>query len=239
MKISVAMAVYNGQKYIKEQINSILTQLNDNDEIIVSLDVKTDKTIKILWQMQKDDNRIKIVNFSGSGVINNFENAIKHSTGEIIFLSDQDDVWHENKVKTVLECFEDNVVLVLHDAYITDENLNDTGESYFNRRNSSENLFKNILKNSFVGCCMALKRELLNYAMPFPKNLPMHDQWLGLVAIKYFKVKLCDKKLIYHRRHGENTSKLEHSSIMQILKWRINIIKNLYKNLPINHGEEQ
>ena len=132
-KISVAMAVYNGETYIKEQLGSILNQLHKDDEIIISLDPSNDKTVQIIDSF--NDQRIKVINGPGKGLILNFENAIKHTHNEIIFLCDQDDVWLPNKVDTVLTCFEDQKInVILHNAKIVDKDLNVIENSFFDYR---------------------------------------------------------------------------------------------------------
>ena len=111
MKISVCLASYNGQLFIEQQIKSILAQLSEYDELIVSDDCSTDKTLEIVETL--NDKRIKI--FSGiryGSPIRNFENALKHATGDVIFLSDQDDVWLPNKVKIMTSYFHQYDVVV-------------------------------------------------------------------------------------------------------------------------------
>lgn len=221
--ISVAMAVYNGEKYLKAQIDSILKQLNDNDEIIVSIDPSIDNSQKILESYQ--DSRIKIIFGPGQGVVSNFENALKHTNNEILFLCDQDDIWCNDKVEKVLSVFEkENVNLVLHDAKIIDKDENIVEQSFFEYRGCKKGIFNNILKNSYIGCCMALKKELKQYILPFPKNLPMHDQWIGLVAEKKGKVFFLKQPLLLYRRHDANASSQEHAGILQMVKWRLRII---------------
>ena len=92
-KISVAMAVYNGSKYIRQQIDSILPQLREGDELIISYDESQDDTLEIIRTYERKDARVKVFTDPGSGVTDNFNNAISHCTGDYIFLSDQDDVW--------------------------------------------------------------------------------------------------------------------------------------------------
>ena len=103
--VSVAMAVYNGETYLKEQMDSILSQLGVKDEVILSLDPSTDRTLDIIKDYCLRDSRVHMCWGPGRGVIKNFENAIKHCRNEIIFLADQDDVWKSEKVEKVLMAF--------------------------------------------------------------------------------------------------------------------------------------
>lgn len=122
MKISVAMAYYNGGMYIEEQMDTILTQLGEQDEVIVSVDGASDGSKPLLLKMAEEDKRIHVIKGPGKGVVKNFENAIRHCSGEIIYLSDQDDIWKPDKVKKVNEAFlNPKVKAVLHDAQIVDE----------------------------------------------------------------------------------------------------------------------
>lgn len=225
--VSVAMAVYNGEKYLKQQLDSILPQLTDYDEIVVSLDPSKDNSKCILDSYQ--DKRIQVFDGPGKGVIANFENAIQRTKNDIIFLCDQDDVWNSKKVNKVLSVFNQNVNAVMHDAKIVDENLEVIEDSYFTFRKSKLGILHNILKNSYIGCCMAFRKELKPFILPFPNNLPMHDQWIGLVGeIKGKNVLLKDKLMLY-RRHQDNVSNIEHSNLSQMIKWRISILKAIKK----------
>lgn len=223
--VSVAMAVYNGEKYLKQQLDSILPQLTESDEIVISLDPSMDNSKLILDSYQ--DKRITIIDGPGKGVISNFENAIQHTQNEIIFLCDQDDVWNLEKVEKVLSAFDNNVKVVMHDAKIVDENLNIIENSYFSFRKSKLGILHNVLKNSYIGCCMAFTKELKEYILPFPDHLPMHDQWIGLVGEIKGKNILLENQLMLYRRHKDNVSNIEHSNLSQMIKWRISIIKAL------------
>lgn len=223
--VSVAMAVYNGEKYLKQQLDSILPQLTDYDEIVVSLDPSKDNSKCILDSYQ--DKRIQVFDGPGKGVIANFENAIQRTKNDIIFLCDQDDVWNSKKVNKVLSVFNQNVNAVMHDAKIVDENLEVIEDSYFTFRKSKLGILHNILKNSYIGCCMAFRKELKPFILPFPNNLPMHDQWIGLVGEIKGKNILLEDKLMLYRRHKDNVSNIEHSNLSQMIKWRISIIKAL------------
>ena len=229
-KISVVMAVFNGEKYLKDQISSILVQLKKNDELVVSIDESSDGSLEILKQYSDKASRIKLIKGPNEGVVKNFEKAVLNCTGDYIFLSDQDDLWEKGKILKVSEYLNnESVDLVLHDAKVADKDLNVIYESFFSLRKSKPGVLKNIFKNSYIGCCMAFKSELKKKILPFPKNIPMHDQWIGLIAEKYGKVKFLKEPLIIYRRHEQNKTELFHSSFKNMIKWRINIIKNLIK----------
>lgn len=229
--ISVALAAYKGEKYIYEQIKSILPQLDEKDEIIVSDDRPGGITEKIVRKMMEKDSRIVYLEGSGKGVVANFVNAIRHCKGDKIFLCDQDDVWLPDKVKLVMKAFSEGADLVLHNAYVTDRKLNITDTSFFELRGSRKGVVHNIVKNSYMGCCMAFDRKMLKRIMPIPRNVPMHDQWIGLVCELYGKVAFIDQPLIYHRMHGKNVTGTTQTSFSQKMQWRRNIISRLYRRV--------
>lgn len=228
LKISVALAAYNGEKYIEQQINSILSQIRIDDEIIVSDDNPNSPMSSLVKQIAESDSRIKYIEGPSQGVIKNFENAISHATGDVIFLCDQDDVWVDDKVLYVMREIEGGADLVLHDAIVTDAELNPTCNSVFEKNRTKPGLIKNIIKNSYMGCCMAFRSELKSDILPFPANLPMHDQWIGLIAQKKYKVKIIDKPLILYRIHGNNVTGGK-AKLSTKVKWRINICKNIIR----------
>lgn len=229
MKISVCMATYNGEKYIKEQLASILPQLQENDEVVISDDSSTDKTIEIIESF--NDKRIILIKEQKfKSPIFNFENSLKNSTGDVIFLSDQDDVWMNNKVSVLLKYLND-FDLVLSDAFIVDENLNIISDSFYLINGSKKGFLKNIIKNSYLGCAMAFNRKILDKSLPFPKKIPMHDWWLGLIGEKYGKIFFVKEKLIKYRRHGGNaspTGEKSHYNFFDKLGFRIKIIKYIF-----------
>jgi glycosyltransferase involved in cell wall biosynthesis len=225
MKISVALAAYKGEQYIAEQLNSILPQLGDNDEIIVSDDFPHGKTREAVSGIR--DKRIRYIEGQGKGVVRNFENALNACTGDVIFLCDQDDVWMPDKVEKVLDAIRKGADLVLHDAAVTDGALNITQPSFFEVRGSNASYAKNLIKNSFVGCCMAFTRKVMEESLPFPRELPMHDWWIALVAIKKgYKTFLLNESLIKWRRHGENVTGGKTSAV-QKMKWRLQMLLSL------------
>lgn len=229
-KISVALAAYKGENFIGEQLSSILSQLSPEDEVVVSDDFPDGKTKEEVIKIGAEDGRIRYIEGPGKGLIMNFENAINACTGDYIFLADQDDVWLPDKVEKVCEKLEEGADLVLHNAMVTDGKLKIQDTSFFKSHGTKTGYFNNLLKNSYMGCCMAFRKSLCEKIMPFPQNLPMHDQWIGLVAEKTGKVCLIEKPLILYRRHGNNVSGGQ-TSLKQKIMWRISIAKELRKRL--------
>lgn len=230
--ISVCMATYNGEKYIREQIDSILSQLSENDELVISDDGSTDDTRKIINHYVNNYKNIIFVDGPKKGVIKNFENALSHSKGEYIFLTDQDDIWIEGKVKRVIkELSFKNKLLVLHDAYIVNKDGDIIDNSFFDHRTSRPGLIRNLLKNSYLGCCMAFRRELLDVALPFPDKIEMHDWWIGLLGEALGKVCFINEKYLMYRRHGNNVSSFHHHPLKKMITNRIYFIVQLYKRM--------
>ena len=223
--ISVCMATYNGSKYIKEQLESILSQLPEDAELIVSDDGSKDDTLELVRGFQ--DARIKIITGPGKGPVKNFENALREAKGDTIFLSDQDDIWKPDKLDKVLSAYDENTECVLHDAVVTDAGWEILIPSFFAWRKVHHGLIKNIIKNSYTGCCMSFTKELAEKALPFPEGIEMHDWWLGLISEKEGTSKFIDDKLLYYRRHGENTNSLDGYGIGRKIRNRLVFIKAL------------
>jgi glycosyltransferase involved in cell wall biosynthesis len=201
------MATYNGEKFINTQVRSILKQLGSDDELIISDDHSTDATLDIIRQL--GDSRIIIVMNAGrKGPVPNFENALHHATGEIIFLSDQDDIWMDDRMKEALELHHNGSDLVACNCLLIDENDHRiSAEPYFNARHPlKRNFLVNLYENSFYGCCMSFNRKVLNYSLPFPGNIVMHDVWIGMLAKARFNCGYLEKCLVLYRRHPDTAS---------------------------------
>jgi glycosyltransferase involved in cell wall biosynthesis len=222
------MATYNGEKYIYRQVKSIMDQLVENDELIVSDDGSSDATLSIIAAF--GDDRIKVFKNAGQkGPVGNFENAITKATGGIIFLADQDDQWLPRKLEQHLKLHQNNGYnLVVSDAHVVDEDGNILFESFFKQRGSRPGFVKNVVKNSFIGCCMSFDRKIIVYALPFPPYIHMHDWWLGLVAELKGKTCFCDQKLIEYVRHQSNASPTLGESGYTAMKRAMNRGRLLY-----------
>ena len=227
IRVSVVMATYNGEKYIKEQIDSILCQLDNKDELIISDDGSNDTTLKIINSYK--DNRIKLINGPHKGVKQNFANAIKECTGKYIFLSDQDDIWDAKKIERVLNIFDQKKCLcVVHDCIVFDSDSKETiYESFYKFRNSKKGIIRNIWKNSYIGCCMAFDSKMKKYILPIPNDIEMHDQWIGILCEKKGESIFIDDKLIRYRRHNGNVSEMKHHPPMKMIKNRIKLLTKI------------
>jgi GT2 family glycosyltransferase len=222
------MAVYNGERYIEKQIFSILNQLNDNDELIILDDCSSDLSVVLINNIA--DQRIKFVsNKINIGVVKTFERAISIAKGEYIFLSDQDDIWLPGKVKSILNVFDTTESLaVVSNACVIDVNENVILESFFQWRKSGPGFIKNIYKNSFLGCCLAFRSEAVNFIIPFPRFILMHDEWIGLTCTVAGKVYFLNESLILYRRHDKNVSEMKPGTIMYMIKKRFTYIIYLF-----------
>lgn len=225
--ISVAMVSYQGAKYIEEQLDSILMQLGADDEVVISDDGSTDGTREILAQYTRKDSRVRMIDGPKAGVKKNVENALRACDGEYIFLADQDDIWVPEKVERVMDTFEkDGVGLVVHDALVTDGNCQEVIlDSFYSLKGSGAGVLKNIWRNTYIGCCMAFKRDLLEQVLPIPNYIEMHDQWIGVINDQLKRgTSFIPEKLIKYRRHGSNASEMSHYPIPRMLKNRISFV---------------
>ena len=226
MKVSVCMAAYHGERYIGQQIRSILSELRQGDELLVSDDAGGGETERIVRSIAQEDARVQYLRGEGKGVVRNFERVLTAASGDVLFLSDQDDVWLPGKVEAVLREIENGACLVVHDARVTDESLHTIAPSFFAQRLSRAGFLRNFLRNSYMGCCMALTRPVLERALPFPPDLPMHDQWLGLTAEKVGRVCFLRQPYLLYRQHGGNVTGGK-TSFSQKLRWRLALLRAL------------
>ena len=209
--ISVCIATHNGEKYIKEQLVSILEQIEDSDEIIISDDGSTDNTIELIHSL--DDDRIKIVTIEHSRknmkphwyVTKNFENSLKHAKGDMIFLADQDDIWMPNKIEKCIKGIGENIAL-LHNLRCVDINANSLGYDWYNQKEKFRKYNILMMGHTHQGCALCFKKELLNFILPFPENLYTHDFWIGIIAELKGGLRFLDEDLMKYRIHGNNTS---------------------------------
>lgn len=236
--VSVAMAVYNGEKYIVDQIDSIICQLGDNDELVVSYDASTDNTWGIVERYALQDRRVKLHRNTGSGVASNFNNAIRHCKGDFIFISDQDDVWMPGKVGRIIRAFEEtDADLVIHNGVHTDEHLKPLAGTFFETSRMGSGKIRNLVKSRYSGCCMAFASSVRGILLPIPSDIDAYDRWIGLVCEFVGKVVYIDDVLIRHRLHDRNVTPKTTRPLPVIVWSRINMIRHLLARLVFHrHG---
>ena len=239
-KISIALCTYNGEKYIREQLESLINQTRKPDEIVVSDDNSKDNTLKIIRETLSSSNiDLKInINNPGLGVFKNFEKAISLCTGNIIFTCDQDDVWKKEKLEKMINAFDEDTLVVYCNAAVV---LNDENHYLYplwepkdieNKENGTSSFNTLVYRGgSIAGCCMAFRKELYEKIKPFP-NKVYHDDWLITCAVILGKVKAINEELIYYRQHGNNVVGIIRGS-------KLSYYKSLYTNIRpyIEHRE--
>lgn len=242
--ISVCLTTYNSQRFLRRQLETLLPQLSQGDELIVSDDGSTDATPDIINEFAQLYPHVHIrfiINPGPHGYTPNFENALRECKGDFIFLCDHDDLWVDNKVARCLQLLED-ADFVVHDACIIDEKENRLSPSFFALRHPYRTFVGNVVKFGFLGCCMAFRRNVLSRALPFPPHyqLSTHDNWLTLVAMAYYRYVVSDEPLLAYRRHASNVSSGEvnnHRSLWFRLRYRIYLIWNLVKKFFAVHNK--
>lgn len=238
MKVTVVLAAFHGEAFLKEQINSILPQLCEEDELIVSDDAPGGATQRIVMEYCGLDSRIQYIEGPGQGVCANFAHALIRGTGDVFFLCDQDDVWLPDKRALVLREFEKGASLVLHDAIVTDAALHPLQQSFFAQNGQRGGLLQTFLHNRYIGCCMAFTRALRDLALPFPRKLPMHDWWIGLLAEaqRSCTIHIIPLPLLYYRRH-EQTVTGGRTPLLRKLLWRGRLLPQLAARLYLPKRE--
>jgi glycosyltransferase involved in cell wall biosynthesis len=231
--ISVALACYNGEKFIKEQIYSILNQKDVELEIVICDDCSTDNTVKIIKEIQKEDQRIFLFqNEKQLGVVKNFEKAIGLCKGEFIALSDQDDVWEPEKLQLQLEVFKNNYsnkpLLITHDLNEVDENLNLICPSIWKKFNYKISHRPEVyfLSNCLTGCTIFTKKDDLVKMLPFKSSL-LHDHQIYCYFQYFGRVYFFNKTLINFRRHNNNQTTTFKGNIFYRI---INYTKIIFSN---------
>jgi glycosyltransferase involved in cell wall biosynthesis len=229
VRISICMTTYNGAKYIHDQVSSILKQIKDDDELIVCDDRSSDATVDILSSFQ--DKRVKIVvNDENLGFSKNFSKCISLAQGDIIFLSDHDDIWLPDKVEKYLNIFQEksDVVSIMSNMEIIDENGLVTNSRFLNLKSGYSNrvwrVVENFVKSTYYGCSIAFRKELVTKVLPLPFHF---DTWIGLVSDMYGRCYHLDEVTMQYRRHSNNFSTLKTSKLRVIMRWRLNLLLNL------------
>ena len=231
--ISIALACYNGENYIHDQIQSILNQTISNLELIICDDKSSDDTVKVIQNI--DDNRIKLFqNEKQLGVVKNFEKAISLCNGDYIALSDQDDIWvaeklEKQKIKYLIERqkYPKGPIILYHDLIMVDKDLKIIEESFWKLyKIRNFNLKQNLFQNHITGCTTFFDKKTAQYFTPFISTDILHDHIMSIITNCYGKNIEMNESLIKFRRHDTNSTetKKEKNIIKRILR------NNKYEN---------
>lgn len=217
MKISIALCTYNGEKYLSEQLESLLNQTKPIDEIVICDDQSKDGTELVVKNFEAKLPIRFYKNESSLRVVKNFEKAANLCTGDIIFFCDQDDVWEKDKIQVMLDVFSknDSLELLFSNAELVNGELEplekDLWQSVrFWKQQQAEFQQKKevdilLQGNRVTGCTMAVKRSLIERVTPFPENIHptfIHDYWLAMVAAHRGTIGIIDQKLVKYRQHA-------------------------------------
>ena len=250
MKLSVAMCTYNGAEHLPAQLESIMAQSRLPDEIVICDDGSTDETGTLLNQFTSGSSVAKIhLNNKNLGTIKNFEQAIAMCTGDVIALSDQDDVWHKDKLQIIDDTFRQNPTagLVFSDAEIVDENLNplnrrmwdEVGFDAYKRKLLKTGRALEVLLTGWTvtGATMAFRSKFAKLSLPIPNDIAMiHDGWIALTVAAVAPVVTIDEPLVKYRQHerqqiGAPTRKEQRAQSINAALRRHNNTADLHKIL--------
>ena len=231
MRISIAMTTYNGAKYLREQLNSFLYQTLQPDELVVCDDGSTDATLEILEDFrQQAPFAVRVYrNEANLGYIKNFEKAMALCAGDVIFLSDQDDVWFDSKIDRIAREFilNDLACVIVNDAEIVHEDLKGTGLTVAGQLLSAGLIVEQLL----LGCCISFRSSFKPLIFPIPSHIHGHDGWINTLGntmhCRYF---LSDVLQLY-RRHTSNTSSFPTTNTVIAKKWNLFVEKIKWINL--------
>lgn len=231
--ISIAMATYNGAKYLNEQLDSILKQKVTDFELIICDDCSTDETKNILEKYRSKDKRVKVFfNEKNLGYVKNFEKAISMCTGDYIALSDQDDIWLPNHLNLLLDGIKEHY-LCGADATLVNSDNKELGSTLFESftidtlpENVNDFRFMILYRSIFQGSAMMVTRELVNSALPFPSGIKFHDYWLVYYAFLLWgenysgmktPVNYVKTPILRYRQHGKNVTENKKFTIQNSL----------------------
>ncbi|MGH9642301.1 MAG: glycosyltransferase [Terriglobales bacterium] len=232
--VSIVMAVYNGREFFAEQLGSILLQLRPSDELIIVDDASTDGGPQIPDASTCPSVRL-LTNPTNLGVAASFQRGLSLAQREVVFLCDQDDVWLPGKRLAFMAEFarDSSVSVVVSDAVVIDGKGNQIAPSFMATRGGfTGSVLGTFWRNRFLGCSMAVRRSLLEIALPFPNGVPMHDMWIGIIGALNGRVVYLPVPYLRYRRHGSNlTSFQSPAPWRRRLWWRVSLLFLLVRRL--------
>lgn len=230
--VSVAMAVCNGERFLAMQLDSILSQLDKNDELIISYDSSKDRTFEIACGYAERDSRIVLARNSNPGIVSNFNNALSLCRKDSVFISDQDDLWLPGKREVMLSALNGSGAdLAIHNFVQIDSCGQIISAPQFETHHIGNCLLRNFAMPRYSGCCMAFPHSTLDIIMPMPESVINYDHWIGMACEVFGKVEFVDDVLLGHRLHGSNVT-TSRRPLHVILSQRASLLKELIKRRP-------
>lgn len=218
MNYDVVLAVYNGEKYLRQQFESIMNQTLKPEKIYIRDDGSTDSSLDIIDDLNKIGT-VEVLDANVNvGYIKNFEILSKACRSDIVFFCDQDDYWAPSKAETIIKRFNEHsqVNAVFSDAYVVNEKLEELFKlSDINGLSEASLSVRKILQRNFVtGATLAVRRNFLHEHLPFDKNIP-HDYYLAMAALLDGTLYFEPQCLIKYRQHESNVIGVGKSSFLQ------------------------
>ena len=254
-KIEILLATYNGEKYVGEQIDSIINQTYNNWELLIRDDNSKDRTLEILKEYEKKDKRIKVIEDKKGnlGFVKNFEELLNNSKEDWVMFSDQDDYWLENKIEkyvAILNTSSEDILkkpmLIHSNSFICDDNLEIIKDEFINSKIANKYNEDDFYFAYFVqGSTVLINRAIIDLALPFSKNVTVHDRYFHLLAEFLGKRIFINESLIKYRQHSNNKIGAKTSIISKIFKKRYfhnedrELILEIQKKYKDNLGTEQ
>ncbi len=244
--VSIVMASFNGEKYLKEQMDSLLSQTYENIRIEVCDDGSTDGTEQIISEYRKKDERIFFhKNEANKGYVKNFLEGIKRAEGRYIMLCDQDDIWNIDKVENTLllmkkeeKKYPSKPILVFTDAVLYDSETEcTTGLFHENshldtKKVDTAHLF---MENKVIGCTAMVNRNILPYLEEIPREVRVHDWWLALICSHFGRIVYDRNPTLLYRQHSGN--QIGGSSFLQYVKDRISSVQRQREALRASYRQ--
>ena len=228
--VDILLATYNGERYIDDMLKSIADQSYTNWRLIVRDDGSVDNTIDKLQEFaNRHFGKVWIISDGQNiGVVRNFATLMSLATSEYIFFADQDDVWHPDKLVSMISIangsgfFNDEPVLIHTDLTVVDSDLKVIASSFFQYQglNPARGLLPKdlMIQNCVTGCAMMINKKLRDLSLPIPEGACMHDWWIAMVASTFGTIKLMNKPTLFYRQHGKNDTGAKRYSIVTSVK---------------------
>lgn len=253
-EINILLTIYNGNKYLNEQLNSLFNQTYQNFKILIRDDNSTDNSIEIIKKFQKEyPNKIKLItdNLGNLGSSKSFIKLLEYSDNGYIMFCDQDDVWLPNKIELSLQKIKelenetkaDIPLLVFTDLHVVDQNLKIIENSFWEYQKLIPKITKNwkmlVAQNVITGCTIMMNRRAKEVSLPFTLDMMIHDQWIGVNVAKYGKIDYIKEQTILYRQHGSNVAGAHRYGLTYIKNKLQDIRKIIYYQVKASkHFEE-